>query len=140
VPAFWHDFGGGQRYIDDGNASSSGLRHSLRWAANGIRNRGRSIRATVLVESFAVNMHEDDTEEQDLLSKIWNSEGTIEQAEQWLMRLKQIDPPYGYTHSGWYLELQVRARPVYDRVQLCPIGLQCAAPLRGDGVSETRRR
>lgn len=59
----------------------------------------------------------DRDEPEELFAKIWNRKGTIEQAEQWFTRLKQIDPSYSYTHTGWYLALQIRARPVYDRLR-----------------------
>lgn len=61
-----------------------------------------------------MNTHEDRDEKRNLISKIQDREGTTDQAEQWLTRLKEIDPAFFHSHPGSYLELQAAARRVYD--------------------------
>jgi len=57
---------------------------------------------------------EDEDEKRDLVSKIRSRQGTVEQAEQWLTRLRDIDPSFFRSHPGSYLERQTAARRIYD--------------------------
>ncbi len=64
-----------------------------------------------------VSASRDRREAQDLLIKLWNREGTIAQANQWLARLKEIAPRYFHSHPGGYLERRVAAQDAYERVR-----------------------
>jgi hypothetical protein len=60
---------------------------------------------------------EDKAEAHDLFLKLSNKEGTTEQAEQWLARLKAIAPRYFETHPGSNFDVAVKARRPYERLR-----------------------
>ena len=52
-----------------------------------------------------------------LFVKLWNREGTAEQAQRWLACLRELAPRYFDTHPGAYLQDRVAARPAYDTLR-----------------------
>jgi hypothetical protein len=52
-----------------------------------------------------------------LFVKLWNREGSTNQAQQWLAQLRTLAPHYFRTHSGGYLQVRVDARPAYEKLR-----------------------
>lgn len=66
---------------------------------------------------LCVTVRRDRGKARSLYVKLWNREGTTEQAQRWLARLRELAPRYFDSHPGAYLRALVDARPAYDRLR-----------------------